>query len=528
MYVLLHSMLLLSMGRPLGPSQDLNELLATARSSFEASPEETIRIAAVGMESFEDSPNESLIELLYLAGMAHQKLARFVDADETYVLAEEMAKEVESTAFEIRILNRRSHCLRMMGEYEAALDILHGLLDEMTERGDDVAIAETLNECAIVNLNRGEIGEAIDLWRASIEIFSDADDWASASLVLGNLGVVHEDLGQFQESIKCIERSMELAESNPGGASRAINLLNLCATYQGLGDHLLAKRHIEEAIELIEPSGSDYDLAAALFHLAAVHHALGEPLQALEVFERVDELYERLGLDMERSRTCTAIAEVLNDLDRSEEALAWSRKSVELSNGIEARSIEVRALQVHANSLESENDLEGATRHRERANALEVKEIEPGVEDKVKLLYLDLENQRREMELLRADAELGRRQEKIDALFVGLIAALAVGASGWAVYSMRQRSHRKLLMSYGALQATNAQLVTREKELQDALARIQSLEGLLPICAACKGIRDADGDWHRLEEYISERSGVRFSHGYCPACAIEAMRHFKT
>ena len=56
-------------------------------------------------------------------------------------------------------------------------------------------------------------------------------------------------------------------------------------------------------------------------------------------------------------------------------------------------------------------------------------------------------------------------------------------------------------------------------ELQDATARIRSLEGILPICSHCKRIRDEVGHWTQLERYISERSEALFSHGICPECA---------
>jgi hypothetical protein len=45
------------------------------------------------------------------------------------------------------------------------------------------------------------------------------------------------------------------------------------------------------------------------------------------------------------------------------------------------------------------------------------------------------------------------------------------------------------------------------------------LEGILPICASCKKIRDENGAWHQLEFYISEKSEAEFSHGICPECA---------
>ncbi len=56
-------------------------------------------------------------------------------------------------------------------------------------------------------------------------------------------------------------------------------------------------------------------------------------------------------------------------------------------------------------------------------------------------------------------------------------------------------------------------------ELQQALAEVRTLSGMLPICASCKKIRDDKGYWNQIESYISEHSDAVFSHSICPECA---------
>lgn len=55
-------------------------------------------------------------------------------------------------------------------------------------------------------------------------------------------------------------------------------------------------------------------------------------------------------------------------------------------------------------------------------------------------------------------------------------------------------------------------------ELKEALAKIQTLNGMLPICAWCKNIRDDKGYWKQVEIYVEERSDAEFTHGICPDC----------
>jgi sigma-B regulation protein RsbU (phosphoserine phosphatase) len=65
------------------------------------------------------------------------------------------------------------------------------------------------------------------------------------------------------------------------------------------------------------------------------------------------------------------------------------------------------------------------------------------------------------------------------------------------------------------------------ESLQAAARQVQSLSGLLPICARCKRIRDDQGYWQQVEAYISKHSAATFSHGICPACAEQYEREFE-
>jgi hypothetical protein len=63
-------------------------------------------------------------------------------------------------------------------------------------------------------------------------------------------------------------------------------------------------------------------------------------------------------------------------------------------------------------------------------------------------------------------------------------------------------------------------------ELQDAFSCINTLTGLLPICASCKKIRDSEGSWEQLELYIQKHSDAQFSHGICPDCTKKLYPDF--
>jgi len=57
------------------------------------------------------------------------------------------------------------------------------------------------------------------------------------------------------------------------------------------------------------------------------------------------------------------------------------------------------------------------------------------------------------------------------------------------------------------------------------ISELKVLRGVLPICAHCTQIRDDEGDWSPIEEYIQRHAEVNFSHGFCPSCA---QQHYPT
>lgn len=72
---------------------------------------------------------------------------------------------------------------------------------------------------------------------------------------------------------------------------------------------------------------------------------------------------------------------------------------------------------------------------------------------------------------------------------------------------------------YGAIKQADKEKSRLIIELQDALAEVKTLSGLLPICSWCKKIRDDKGYWNRIESYIKEHSEAEFTHGICQECA---------
>jgi DNA-binding response OmpR family regulator len=88
-----------------------------------------------------------------------------------------------------------------------------------------------------------------------------------------------------------------------------------------------------------------------------------------------------------------------------------------------------------------------------------------------------------------------------------------------AIVKLRVKNHLEL-------KAQRDVLEQRNRELHEAIGKINLLSGLIPICANCKKIRNDSGYWEQIESYLKTHSGATFSHGLCPECASRAKEEY--
>jgi sigma-B regulation protein RsbU (phosphoserine phosphatase) len=104
-----------------------------------------------------------------------------------------------------------------------------------------------------------------------------------------------------------------------------------------------------------------------------------------------------------------------------------------------------------------------------------------------------------------------------------VVAGLDAGADDYLIKPFDPNELRARLKAGIRIIDLQQKLAAHVAELQDALANVRRLNGLLPICSYCKAIRDDSDYWHRVEEYVTEHADVKFSHGICPKCLEKVL-----
>jgi len=121
----------------------------------------------------------------------------------------------------------------------------------------------------------------------------------------------------------------------------------------------------------------------------------------------------------------------------------------------------------------------------------------------------------RSLHIILLTARLGRED---------LVEGLEAGADDYVTKPFDPRELRARVRVGERIIELQKDLQERVRQLEEALAQVDHLQGLLPICAYCKKIRDDGNYWHQVESYVTARSSARFSHGICPDCLENVIK----
>lgn len=105
-----------------------------------------------------------------------------------------------------------------------------------------------------------------------------------------------------------------------------------------------------------------------------------------------------------------------------------------------------------------------------------------------------------------------------------VVAWVTAGFIAWSIHFFVKR----LLTEHQRLSLRDRRLIREKSRLLEALRdseqKVERLGGLIPICAACKKVRNDEGYWEQVEAFIEANTGTGLTHGYCPVCYEAARR----
>ncbi len=108
-----------------------------------------------------------------------------------------------------------------------------------------------------------------------------------------------------------------------------------------------------------------------------------------------------------------------------------------------------------------------------------------------------------------------------------IVRGLEAGANDYITKPFDHREfHARIEVGRRMVELQSA-LINRNRELQEALDHVKTLQSILPICMYCKKIRDDHGYWTKLESYFKRYADADFSHCNCLECLKEQIESYE-
>jgi tetratricopeptide (TPR) repeat protein len=444
---------------------------------------------------------------------ARAKALSETDPDESLRVAQQAltaARETRDLRGQAEALNYIAYGYRNQSLLDTAR---HQALESIrlyVEAGDSWGEAQGYNTLGLVEADAGRFPEALEAHLKALAIRERTGDREGLAYSYNNLGNNYRNLGQYARAIEYHQKGLNIKVELGMRSSEAYSHHNMGLIYFAMKDYPRAIAAYQRALAIREELKDPRGIAVCLNAIGQVE-AVTRPAAALQTYERALALRREVGDQRGEMATDLNMGDVHRQLGNLAEASAAYNRALALGERIDAPLMRSRALGAIADVEAARGDYQAAYRHivqHQRARE-EMFSQENNVRIQRLQVAHETERQQRQVEALeneaaRRDAELARVRTVRTALAVIALLVLVSLALLYARYRLKQQSE--------------ARFREQAEALAEALSRIQTLRGLLPICAWCKKIRDDQGYWTQVETYVESHSHAEFTHSICPTC----------
>lgn len=384
-----------------------------------------------------------------------------------------------------------------------------------TAAGDPWGQAQGYNTLGLIEADAGRYPQALEYHLNALAIRERTGDREGLAYSYNNLGNVHRTMREFDKALARHRQALALKVELGLTSSEAYSHQNLGLVHYEMGDYEAALAAYQRALAIRERLQDRRAMGVTLNAIGQVE-AHTQPATALRTYERALALRRETGDQRGEMATQVNLGDVyrrLNDLTRAKAALT---RALAIGAVIDAPLLQANTLKTLGEVEAARGEYALAYQHRidHQAARDKIFSVESAAHFQRLQVAQEAERQQHQIQLLEQqgllrEAELARTRTTRTAL--GVIAALVLVSIALLYSRLR------------AKQESEARFRALATSLSEALESVQTLKGMLPLCAWCRKIRDDQGYWTQLESYVTSHSSAEFTHGICPACADAAI-----
>jgi tetratricopeptide (TPR) repeat protein len=381
------------------------------------------------------------------------------------------------------------------------------------QSGDRVGEAQGYNTLGLIEADAGRFPDALEAHLEALHIREAAGDKEGLAYSYNNLGNAYRNMAQYDKALEYHERGLALKIEIGNRSSEAFSHHNIGLVHAAMGNNARALAAYERAIAIRAELNDRRQMAVTLNAIGRIE-AQTTPAAALRTYERALVLRREVGDTRGEMATELSIGDIYRQMKDPARARAAYNRAIALGDSIDAPLMRSNALRGLAEVEAARGDYAAAYQHIIQHQEAREKMFNDQSAARLQRLSVahETERQQQQIQALQHQGEMREAElARVRAVRTALasIAVLVLVSLGllYARYRLKRQSEARLL--------------AQAEALADALARVQTLRGLLPICAWCKKIRDDNGYWTQVEAYVSSHSQAEFTHSICPSCSDE-------
>ncbi len=346
--------------------------------------------------------------------------------------------------------------------------------------------------------------------RVASEYFMDIKDYKNAIALNSNCGALLHYLGDHAGAYEKNLLTLRLAENKGLEEEVARILLNTASL-------LAARKDFNEALELIAKAESIFvrlshnrGIAHCFSERAEINLAMGNINESLQNHKKAFEIRKEQKIERELLQSYSKVSSALIKAGQPKQAMHLCLEGIKIADKSRWPSALANVL-LRLAEAQLECELPTDT-------LITINEA-----NKVFALFDGYYEAR--SELKRIESKALKMLGKLEEAYSALTEYLVMESERLAKRNSEAISRLKIAMEMQAnqrekelIEKKNEELIITNNQLVEALAKVDTLSGMLPICASCKRIRDDDGYWQQIESYISNHSSAEFSHSLCTDC----------
>ncbi len=394
--------------------------------------------------------------------------------------AEAFAREAQDLSVKLELPAEQADSFRTLGiinlevgNFAEAMSYCRKSMKIFEELGLDEGMAKVHDTMASTYKSQALIDKALKHYHESLrrkqECGSNISEIAICYL---NIGACYYSLSRLDQAQSFYERARKIWEKSGDRRKLAYIYNNIGGLYGRKNELDKAREYILKALEIRQDLGDKKGMASTLGNMGSLYEELGDTEPAMGFYIRSLELYNEIGNRRGIAYISGCLGGLYTFLGRLDEAEEHILRGLEITKKFKMKDMENYCLEKTTELYEAKGDLQKALNYSRELKACLEEHLNEKSMEKIAGLQVQYETEQKEKE-----AEIYRLK--------------------------------------------NVELSGMNDQLRKALAQVKQLQGMLPICANCKKVRDDDGYWQQIESYISEHSDAKITHGICPECIIE-------